>query len=96
MIIINLELSSNESGKKQGNWHRVLHGGIGNNLQSNFIGIMKKTLYRISIKKDGQQWRENIVEINDDEHLKNYFKKMESYGYKIVGIEIALKTQTTI
>lgn len=57
---------------------------------------MKKTLYRISMKKEGQQWRENIVEINDDEHLKNYYKKMNSLGYKIVGIEIALNTKTTI
>ena len=57
---------------------------------------MKKTLYRISMKKAGQQWRENIVEINNDEHLTNYMNKMESYGWKIVGIEIALKTNTTI
>jgi hypothetical protein len=48
------------------------------------------------MKKEGQQWRENIVEINDDEHLKNYYKKMNSLGYKIVGIEIALNTKTTI
>jgi hypothetical protein len=57
---------------------------------------MKKTLYRITMKKDGQQWRENIVEINDDNHLKNYFKRMDSLGYKIVGIELALQTKTTI
>jgi hypothetical protein len=57
---------------------------------------MKKTLYRITMKKTGQQWRENIVEINDDQHLTNYMNKMESYGWKIVGIEIALKTNTTI
>jgi len=57
---------------------------------------MKKTLYRITMKKDGQQWRENIVEINDDQHLTNYISKMQSYGYKVVGIEIALQTKTTI
>ena len=57
---------------------------------------MKKTIYRISMKKEGQKWRENIVEINDDEHLKNYYKKMNSLGYKIVGIELAMQTKTTI
>ena len=57
---------------------------------------MKKVIYRITMKKEGQKWRESLVEINDDNHLKNYFKKMDSLGYKIVGIEIAMQTKTTI
>jgi hypothetical protein len=57
---------------------------------------MKKVIYRITIKKEGQKWRESLVEINSDEHLKNYFKRMDSLGYKIVKIELAMETKTSI
>jgi hypothetical protein len=48
------------------------------------------------MKKEGQKWRENIVEINNDQHLTNYISKMETFGWKVVGIELAMQTKTTI
>ena len=52
-----------------------------------------KTTYRISMKKDGQKWRENLVEISSASHLTNYISKMEEYGWKVVGIEVAKESE---
>jgi len=92
-----LKLSAHEPKRdKQINRIALLHPNFNNHFKPYFTSTMKKTLYRITMKKDGQKWRENIVEINNNAHLKNYFEKMNSLGWKIVGIEIALNTKTTI
>lgn len=52
-----------------------------------------KTTYRISMKKEGQKWRENLVEISSASHLTNYISKMEEYGWKVVGIEVAKESE---
>ena len=45
------------------------------------------------MKKDGQKWRENLVEISSASHLTNYISKMEEYGWKVVGIEVAKESE---